>query len=866
MAGERTFLQVPPDSTGKRVRMTHTAEIFYNSLSPVGYQWDIGDRYFTTFSDNAVYSVHVHGVHQITSTTGVLEVHYAKSAKYNNLDPKVGANILDEDGVTVRAVLESFRDVYINSNHIIGYDNPEYGVDVDPTGSMNVRFSEGLPQLDAFGKLRTSGATILGDYTFSNSFLPAEFTRTYWGRGLGTNISHDAVRRTLVLTTPDTTNGLATADLETGGISELNGYGATITSNTYHHYFPGFSHMAIMTVALDNNGDKAGVAQKWGYFDDKNGYYFQARDGGGLEFVIRSSAKSGNDLYETRFSKTHTRYYINNVLDTEIVEGWNKDTVDGTGDSGKNLDLRDDNIYWLDIQWLGAGRVRFGTYHEGQRITIHEAYNDVNGGFPHSQSGSLPIRYQQYNLAGEVVASSTVMRAWCASVVTEAAVDLTTQGKGGVESFEVQFSPSNKNDYKGLNDTGKGDRTGVTKTGCSGTAGSTTLTVPNLTGIKAGFRLHIMSGTGEIDNSGSGTTILEIVNSTTVILDRPIVTSITGTDSIRFHLNVDHEYHLVGILSPVTYIGSQTTTKNRTLYLAKSSQAWAYHADGADAFCEIEIYTQPIISGNSKSITTAQSAGGPLQSVEPNDSFAGVESYEFSDGLVNYFGSGFHNQITYVKGVQATTDLSAQFANYQSGAFKILADNGGNNRCPIARVYQSPAAGEPTIIQINTAPTGVDFTLHRENESSLYFDGIPGAIGAYLNYGENGNVPFYVRHLDIEKLELWLDEDFTIPLDTSQATTGLDPSLNTGGTVNLGPAGTATVNGGLTWRGNTGSIPSGGFIISGYGDQLHFAIVAKPVGPSADTRTAAVDGEDGYATTHGDVIVHFKLTWTEIPQ
>jgi len=853
MAGERTFLRVPPDSTGKRVRMTHTAEIFYNSLSPAGYAWDIGDRYFTTFSDEAVYSIHVHGVHQITSTTGVLEVHYAKKAKYENLEPKVGANILDEDGVTIRAVIESFRDVYINSNHIIGYDNPEYGVDVDPTGSMNVRFSEGLPQLDAFGKLRTSGATILGDYTFAYSFLPSEFTRTYWGRGLGTSISHDPVRKTAVLTTPDTNNGVATADLETGGISELNGYGATMTTNTYHHYFPGFSHMAIMTVALDNNGDKAGVCQQWGYFDDKNGYFFQVRDGGGLEFVIRSSAKSGNDLYETRVSRTQTKKYINNALDTTEAEGWDGDPVDGTGDSGKNLDLRDDNIYWLDIQWLGAGRVRFGTYHEGQRVVIHEQYNDVNGGYPHSQTGSLPIRFQQFNLVGETVASSTTLRAWCASVVTEADVDLTRQGRGQVESFEVSFDPANLNDFKGLNDTGKGDRLGVTKTGVS--SSGTTLTVPNITGIKPGFSADIVSGTGEFDHPH--TTVKEIVNSTTVILSKAPTTPLSSAE-VRFHMNVDHEYHLVGLLSPVTYIGSQTTTKNRSLYLPKASQAWAYHADGADAFCEVEIYVQPIVSGNSKSITTAQSAGGPLQSVEPNDAFAGTESYQFKDGLVNYFGSGYHNQITYVKGVQSTTDLSTQFANYQSGAFKILADNGGNNRCPIARVYQSPAAGVATIIQINTPPTGVDFTLHRENESSLFFDGIPGAIGAYLNFDQNGNVPFYVRHIDKEKLELYLDQDFTVPLDTSQATTGLDPSLNAGGTVNLGPAGTETVSGGLTWRGNTGSVPTGGFIISGYGDQLHFAIVAKPVGPSA--------AGTAYQLEHGDITVHFKLTWTEIQQ
>jgi hypothetical protein len=48
----------------------------------------------------------------------------------------------------------------------MGYDNPEYGLDVDITGSANVRFSEGLPQLDAWGKLRVSGATHIGDYVF----------------------------------------------------------------------------------------------------------------------------------------------------------------------------------------------------------------------------------------------------------------------------------------------------------------------------------------------------------------------------------------------------------------------------------------------------------------------------------------------------------------------------------------------------------------------------------------------------------------------------------------------------------------------------------------------------------------------------
>jgi hypothetical protein len=858
MAGERNFLGVPPDSAGKKIRLKHTAQIFYSQLQG-SHTWQIGAIYTTTFTDNASYTVHVHGSKALTNTTGILEVHYNSTPVTKNLNPIPGADILGPDGEVVASV-ESFRDVYINSNHIIGYDNPEYGVDVDPTGSMNVRFSEGLPQLDAFGKLRTSGATILGDYVFSENSLPQYFTSTIWGRGKGTEITHDSNRHALVLTTPSTVAyGHAIADPDSGIMSETTAYSATHTTDTYHHYFPGFSHMAIMTVALASTGI-SGVAQKWGYFDDANGYYFQVVDNRGLEFVIRSSATG--DLTETVIGRTSIRKYINNVLQSNEFFTWNGDLVDGTGDSGKNLVLTDDNIYWLDIQWLGAGRVRFGTYHKGQRVVIHEYYHDNNEGFPHSQSGSLPLRYQQYNIANKTVSESTSMRVWCASVVTEAEVELNNQGFGQLKSFEVTFDPSNLNDYKGLNDTGKNDRLGVTKTGCTASAGSTTLNVPDVVGIKPGAGIHSMSGgTGTVNNEDRGTTVLEIVNSTTVILSRPVLTDFDGTEVVRFHLNVDHEYHLIGILAPVTFIGPQTTYKNRTIYQPKSLQAWAYHENGDDAFCEVEVYTQPIISGNAKSMTTPQSENGVLQLVERNNPYAGTESYEFSDGLVNYFGSGFHNAITFCKGKTETIDLSSAYGNYQAGAFKLSADDGGNNRCPVARVYQSSAPGVATAIQINTPPTGIEFTNHRENETAVTFEGIPGAIGNDPTHGMNYSVSgktFYVRHLDIEKLELYEDKAFTVPYDTSFATTGIDPSTNLGGSVNFGPAGIQSIAGGLTWPGNTGTISTGGFIISGYGDQLYFAIVAKPVGPSK--------AGTAYQTNAGNITVHFKLTWNEILQ
>ncbi len=65
MAGERNFLRVPPDSTGKRVRMKHTAQIAYTSKTP-GYVWKINEHYLLSSG----WTIHVHGVYEETSPSG----------------------------------------------------------------------------------------------------------------------------------------------------------------------------------------------------------------------------------------------------------------------------------------------------------------------------------------------------------------------------------------------------------------------------------------------------------------------------------------------------------------------------------------------------------------------------------------------------------------------------------------------------------------------------------------------------------------------------------------------------------------------------------------------------------------------------
>jgi len=318
MAGERNYLRIPPDSTGKRVRLKHSAQLSYTGKT-VGYVWR-PDTYYTLATSG--WEIHVHEIHETSLTSGVLDISYESEAEFNNLAPVLGEGIKDQRTNTSIALVNTVTDVYNNATNIVGFDKPTNGLDIDNTGSANIRFYEGNPQLDAFGKLRVSGATLLGEYIFSNGTLPTQFSGTLRNGG---TVTWDNNSRALVLT-----NTIA------------NDSHTSWTSNTYHHYFPGSSQLFIGTFAMGDSG-KMGLMRKWGMFDDKNGFFF-IQDDGVLGVAIRSNAGGS----------------INTIVIPQA--NWNVDKADGTGRSQMIIDVTKDNIYWIDVQWLGAGRVRFGTY------------------------------------------------------------------------------------------------------------------------------------------------------------------------------------------------------------------------------------------------------------------------------------------------------------------------------------------------------------------------------------------------------------------------------------------------------------------------------------------------------------------------
>lgn len=392
MSGERRYTRIPPESTGDRVYMIHTAEIAYNNKSTINpsHQWRVGSMYNIAGFTGGM--VHVHGVYE-SGDTGILSVHYNKTAKFENSVPTVGAKI-SIGGVDVADVVD-FYDVYIPAQNIMGYDNPEYGLDVDITGSANVRFSEGLPQLDAWGKLRVSGATHIGDYVFgqeevlTNNFSPSQLQ--------GGSVTYNDTRNSVTIKLPGPTDPDYSAN---------SGF-ASCSSNLYHHYVAGSSHLYMATARL-NNPTATGVVRNWGLFDANNGFMFRVGTDGLLYVVIRSSI-SGT------------------AVDTVIARtDWNGDKVDGTGDSQATLDLSKDNIYWIDIQWHGAGRVRFGTYIDGARVTMHSYYHGNNYTEAMSQTASLPVCFSAKAVTGP--SEDLFIETWSASVWTEADVDLNEKG------------------------------------------------------------------------------------------------------------------------------------------------------------------------------------------------------------------------------------------------------------------------------------------------------------------------------------------------------------------------------------------------------------------------------------------------------
>jgi len=227
--------------------------------------------------------------------------------------------------------------------------------------------------LDAFARLRVSNPITILDIRFP-------------GQNTG---SASFLKNNLQIS--DASNGSYTG---TYGDSKLtinaNGAGYYISqSRNYCVYQPGKSLLFMASGVLDPSNNE--FTTRIGYFDNeiplenllivKNGLYYEFSEG---KCSVNVKNNSGT----------------NNTLTQIFQSDWNIDKLNGTGLSGLTLDFSKTQLFVIDMEWLGVGRVRFGFYAYGKIQYCHQITNINILNQPYTNSINLPICYSIHNSTG----------------------------------------------------------------------------------------------------------------------------------------------------------------------------------------------------------------------------------------------------------------------------------------------------------------------------------------------------------------------------------------------------------------------------------------------------------------------------------
>jgi len=171
-------------------------------------------------------------------------------------------------------------------------------------------------------------------------------------------------------------------------------------SHRYFRYQPDRGHRIDITGVM--GAIKENVRQRIGYFDVRNGVFFE-QNGSTLRVVRRSKA-SGS------------------VVDLAVDQAdWNIDGLNAglnpLNPSGITLDNTQGQVFVLDMQWLGHGRIRFGFDFGDRLVYCHEMKiaNELNT--VSMTTATLPVRFEIENTG--TAASTTDLITTCVAVTSE---------------------------------------------------------------------------------------------------------------------------------------------------------------------------------------------------------------------------------------------------------------------------------------------------------------------------------------------------------------------------------------------------------------------------------------------------------------
>ena len=249
--------------------------------------------------------------------------------------------------------------------------------DLTPEGSIKVTTTASNDgTTDAFSRVRMAQPTVLWDGSTTYDKNPHDWRELLATGGTAT---FNANESTVSMTT-NTTSGSRVVR----------------QSRYYTRYHPGMSQFIVATAVF--GAGEANNVQRVGYFDNNNGLFFEQN--GTTMRVVRRTNVTGTPV------------------DNAVAQAsWNIDPLDGTGPSGETLVPTNDNIYIIDLQWLGAGKVRYGVIIGGRVYYCHELDLGNTLTVPFMSRATLPVRYENVNVGA--TGGSNTLKAICASVLIE---------------------------------------------------------------------------------------------------------------------------------------------------------------------------------------------------------------------------------------------------------------------------------------------------------------------------------------------------------------------------------------------------------------------------------------------------------------
>lgn len=256
-----------------------------------------------------------------------------------------------------------------------------YNSYVETTNANGIEFAQRMTlgdsfQTDSFGRLRVS----LPNVVYDNYEIQGKKTIVWNELAVGAaTAAHVANQSSIAFST-----------------SAANGDKFTRSSKKLTLYTPGTSILVFLTGVMGVGA--ANSSQRMGIFNANNGVFFEQKNGV-MGIVIRSNTSGSIN---------------NNRVDRS---DWNIDPCDGTGISGVNLDFTKTQIFVMDLEWLGVGRVRVGFVHEGKFLLCHEFSHNNQLTVVYMKSAILPITYEVENTGAST--ARTDFRQICSSVIVE---------------------------------------------------------------------------------------------------------------------------------------------------------------------------------------------------------------------------------------------------------------------------------------------------------------------------------------------------------------------------------------------------------------------------------------------------------------